>query len=189
MYICKPQANVGNYVALAMIPWRKSWEEERELLVINSYEVFNELERFSWWMIYPLPPLLLSSKCYLVFLQLVPQLEALFTFAFVFNKSLTFPYLLFNLSLFALSWKLCPLLLFIESKKMKRICPRQNESDSLLCFLSSDETNVTEIIESINWFSGVGYPFSFCHPWQCRHIKVSCLLLTAFFCRINQYMK
>lgn len=103
MYICKPQANVGNYVALAMIPWRKSWEEERELLVINSYEVFNELERFSWWMIYPLPPLLLSSKCYLVFLQLVPQLEALFTFAFVFNKSLTFPYLLFNLSLFALS--------------------------------------------------------------------------------------
>lgn len=91
-------------------PWRvpptpSTGKVSRELLLINNFEVFNELERHflgGWFMLCYLC-CLLPNGVLIAFLLLVPQLKPLFSFAFIFSTSLNFPYLLFNydLALFA----------------------------------------------------------------------------------------
>lgn len=96
----------------------------RQLLTINNFEVFNELERdfLGGWFILCC---WLPNGVLIAFLLLVLQLKPLFTSASIFSTSLNFPYLLFNydLAIFAsvisLHCSLCPSLLFVGSRKMK----------------------------------------------------------------------
>lgn len=66
---------------------------------------------------------LLPNGALIAFLLLVPQLNPLFTFAFIFGTSLNFPYLLFNyyLTLFAfcklIALKTVPLYCFLRAGK------------------------------------------------------------------------
>lgn len=106
----------------------------RELLIINNFEIFNELERsfFGGWFMLCHLSCLLPNGVLIAFLLLVLQLKPFFTFAFIFSTSLNFPYLLlitichFLPSVSSLHQKLCPSLLFLESRKMKFVCFRKN---------------------------------------------------------------
>lgn len=77
------------------------------MLVINNFEVFNELERFSWRMIYPLSPLLFTSKWYLNCCSpTFPSIKASLPFlpSFSAHHLIFFIYFLINhLALFAFS--------------------------------------------------------------------------------------
>lgn len=73
----------------------------RQLLTINNFEVFNELERgfLGGWFILCHLCCWLPNGVLIAFLLLVSQLKPLFTFASIFSTSLNFPYLLFNYDL------------------------------------------------------------------------------------------